>query len=57
MFADAIDIAGYAQVFVATAVELKIINGTTDDGPLKFKPLNNTNRAEAAVVIYRMLDQ
>ena len=56
IFNDAGDIAGYAKVYVATAAELKIIYGTNDDGPLKFKPLDNANRAEAAVLIYRMLD-
>ena len=56
IFKDADEIADYAKACVATAVEYGIVKGTYDDGSLKFKPEDYTNRAEAAVIIYRMLD-
>ena len=54
-FADKDNIADYARENVATAVRNKIILGFEEDGVQLFKPRDNTTRAQAAVVIYRIL--
>jgi len=47
------EIHGYAQSFIAHASELGIVNGYPDG---TFKPLNNVTRAEAAKIIYGVID-
>lgn len=51
-FADNAQISGYAQDAIARVVELGIIQG---DGT-NVNPLSNTSRAEAAVVLFRLLN-
>ncbi|WP_379157574.1 S-layer homology domain-containing protein [Paenibacillus sp. sgz5001063] len=46
-------IASYAQESVAQLTNLGIINGISTD---QFEPKGNTNRAQAAVIIYRILN-
>ncbi|MEK5235888.1 bifunctional 2',3'-cyclic-nucleotide 2'-phosphodiesterase/3'-nucleotidase [Paenibacillus sp. FSL L8-0470] len=52
-FTDKSSIASYAQEAVAQLTELGILNGMDD---AKFAPKSNANRAQAAVIIYRMLE-
>lgn len=47
------EIHGYAEEFIAHASELGIVNGYPDG---TFKPLNNVTRAEAAKIIYGVID-
>lgn len=51
-FADNKQIADYAQEAVAALSARKVINGYADN---TFKPFENCTRAEAAVIIYRVL--
>lgn len=53
-FADKSSIAPYAQEAIAQLTQLGIVNGV-DGG--KFAPKGIANRAQAAVIIYRMLGQ
>jgi len=53
-FADAQGIAEYAKNRIAALAELGIVNGYEDN---TFRPLANTTRAQAAVVIYGLLEQ
>jgi 2',3'-cyclic-nucleotide 2'-phosphodiesterase/3'-nucleotidase/5'-nucleotidase len=53
-FADKSSIAPYAQEAVAQLTKLGIVNGVDAS---KFAPKDIANRAQAAVIIYRMLDQ
>ncbi len=53
-FADKSQIASYAQESIAQLTHLGIINGV---GSEKFLPKGIANRAQAAVIIYRMLQQ
>ena len=46
------DVSDYAEEAVSVLVENGIISGYTD---ASFKPFNNCNRAEAAVIIHRVL--
>jgi len=55
VFADKDIIADYARSSAATAVRNNIILGFKEDTAQLFKPLDNTNRAQAAVVIHRIL--
>lgn len=50
-FSDKEDIADYAVNAVGTLSKAKLFTGANG----KFNPLNNANRAEAATVIYRLL--
>lgn len=52
-FDDNHEIHGYAEHFVAHASELGIVNGYPDG---TFKPLNNVTRAEAAKIIYGVIE-
>ena len=47
------EIHGYAESFIAHASELGIVNGYPDG---TFKPLRNVTRAEAAKIIYGVID-
>jgi len=47
------EIHGYAESFIAHASELGIVNGYPDG---TFKPLNNVTRAEAAKIIYGVVE-
>lgn len=47
------EIHGYAESFIAHASELGIVNGYPDG---TFKPLNNVTRAEAAKIIYGVIE-
>ncbi len=51
-FADSNEISQYAKAAVAELSKNNIINGYSDN---TFKPFNSCTRAEAAVMIYRML--
>lgn len=53
VFADGADIADYAQKAVCKLAELKILNGYDDN---TFLPNGNATRAEAAKVIYMVLE-
>lgn len=53
VFDDSHEIHGYAESFIAHASELGIVNGYPDG---TFKPLNNVTRAEAAKIIYGVID-
>ena len=50
---DSHEIHGYAESFIAHASELGIVNGYPDG---TFKPLNNVTRAEAAKIIYGVIE-
>ena len=50
-FTDKEEIADYAQTAVAALNKAKVLNGSEN----QFLPQDYTNRAEAAVVIYRLL--
>ncbi len=52
-FADSGKVAGYAAAAVAELVDLKIINGYEDN---TFRPGNYVTRAEAAKLLYGLLD-
>lgn len=52
-FVDSEEIHGYAESFIAHASELGIVNGYPDG---TFKPMNNVTRAEAAKIIYGVID-
>ncbi|WP_223879819.1 bifunctional 2',3'-cyclic-nucleotide 2'-phosphodiesterase/3'-nucleotidase [Paenibacillus spiritus] len=53
-FADKSKIASYAQEAVAKLAQAGIVNGVDSDS---FAPKGIANRAQAAVIVYRMLDQ
>ncbi len=53
VYDDSHEIHGYAESFIAHASELGIVNGYPDG---TFKPLNNVTRAEAAKIIYGVID-
>ena len=53
VFDDSHEIHGYAESFIAHASELGIVNGYPDG---TFKPMNNVTRAEAAKIIYGVID-
>ncbi|MBT2289010.1 bifunctional 2',3'-cyclic-nucleotide 2'-phosphodiesterase/3'-nucleotidase [Paenibacillus albidus] len=53
-FGDKASIASYAKESVAQLTKLDIINGV---GAAKFAPKSIANRAQAAVIVYRMLEQ
>ncbi len=53
VYDDSHEIHGYAEAFIAHASELGIVNGYPDG---TFKPLNNVTRAEAAKIIYGVID-
>ena len=52
-FADSEDISSYAMYSVAALSRLEIVNGMNDG---KFYPQSYTSRAEAAVMIGRILE-
>ena len=52
-FADCDDISEYAREAVGVLAENKIINGRDDN---KFDPKMNITRAEAAVIVYRVIN-
>ena len=54
-FADSADIADWAKDSVSALVSESIINGFEEDNT--FRPLNNTSRAQAAVVLKRITDK
>ena len=51
-FTDSVSVADYAQEAVISAAEAGVINGF-DDG--SFRPLENTRRVDAAMVIYKLI--
>ncbi|HHV99353.1 MAG TPA: S-layer homology domain-containing protein [Clostridiaceae bacterium] len=53
-FTDEAEISGYAKEAVTAIQKAGIINGIGDG---RFAPKNNATRAEAAVIIYRLLDK
>ncbi|HHW57149.1 MAG TPA: S8 family serine peptidase [Clostridia bacterium] len=53
-FADNDKISGWAKNVVANATKLGIVEGYEDD---TFKPKDNATRAEAAAMLYRILDK
>ncbi|HHW00656.1 MAG TPA: S-layer homology domain-containing protein, partial [Clostridiaceae bacterium] len=53
-FTDEAEISGYAKEAVAAIQKAGIIKGTGDG---RFAPKNNATRAEAAVIIYRLLNR
>ena len=53
VFADKADISDWAVSFVARAFELGIIKGMSEN---EFKPLENATRAQAASMIYRLIE-
>ncbi|MBP1964498.1 DUF7594 domain-containing protein [Paenibacillus aceris] len=52
-FADSRFISEYAKASISQALQAKIITGVTEDA---FAPLNHATRAEAALMLLRMLD-
>ena len=56
IFADQAAIEDYARINVATAVKFKLVKGITEGKVTNFNPPDNTNLAQAAVMIYEMLD-
>lgn len=55
-FADEASIQDYAKPYVGYAVELGIINGMESEGNLVFAPTDHATRAQAAKMIYEMLE-
>jgi hypothetical protein len=55
-FADAQAIDAYAKDSVAYATALGIIKGRTINGKVFFAPKENATRAQAAVMLYRLLE-
>ena len=55
-FADDSDIPAELKGYVATAYELEYVNGSYLDGRLCFLPNESITRAEAAVIVGRMID-
>lgn len=53
MFDDKGDISEWATDFVAKAVEMGIVKGMSEN---EFKPLENATRAQAASMIYRLIE-
>ena len=53
MFDDKGDISEWASGFVAKAVEMGIVKGMSEN---EFKPLENATRAQAASMIYRLIE-
>jgi len=56
VFADDGDIADRAKPYIATAYELGYVKGILRDGVLCFEPNRPITRAEAAVVVSRLVD-
>jgi hypothetical protein len=52
-FRDAASVSGWAREAISRAVGLKLIEGSGD----ALHPQGTTTRAQAAVVIYRLLDR
>ena len=52
-FADAADVSGYAQTSVSALIKSGIIKGSNG----RINPLDNTTRAEAAVIMYRLYNK
>jgi hypothetical protein len=55
-FADPQAIDAYAKDSVAYATALDIIKGSTSNGKVFFAPKENATRAQAAVMLYRLLE-
>lgn len=55
-FADVAKVSGWAKSYMAVAVERGWISGTLENGQLTLQPLRPISRAEAAVMVARMLD-
>lgn len=55
-FADAASIQDYAKSYVGYAVELGIVQGIESNGNFIFAPAEKATRAQAAKVIYEMLE-
>ncbi|ASS87136.1 S-layer homology domain-containing protein [Geobacillus stearothermophilus] len=55
-FADKDQIDSYAKEYVGFAWKLEIINGTTVDGKTVFAPKDNATRAQAAKMLYKLLE-
>ena len=55
-FADDADIPTDLKGYVAAAYELEYVNGSFSDGKLCFLPNESITRAEAAVIVGRMID-
>jgi len=55
-FADDADIPASMRGYIAAAHELEYINGTLVDGKLCFLPNESITRAEAAVIVSRMIE-
>jgi heme-binding NEAT domain protein len=55
-FADEASIHDYAKEYVGLAVGLGIINGVEVNGEKRFAPTENATRAQAATVLYNLLE-
>ncbi|MFD2117611.1 NEAT domain-containing protein [Paenibacillus yanchengensis] len=55
-FADQADIASYAQKNVQIAVQLELVNGTEVAGKTYFAPQDTADRAQAAKMIYLLVE-
>ncbi len=55
-FSDDADIPSQMRKYIATAQKLGYVNGTEIDGKLCFNPNSAVTRAEAAVILAKMLD-